>query len=172
MSQLDLFPVTFTSIKEEYSFRFKTIRGASEPDQRDFLMDATGVDQDDYELNKQYYCRHLGTMWESLVRHSFGDAPHAPDVDGGELADVLWRGIGIECKYRVRSGDGNFWNRLKVKGLKLSAMSVRPVLLVCRTDNLEMLYDTARRGGWDLKEGQDGLDWVRDMTGIYLPDKL
>ena len=111
-------------------------------------------------------------MWESLVRHSFENASHLPDPDGGELADIYWQDIGIECKYRVRSGDGNFWNRLRTKGLKLSSMSIKPILLVCRTDNLHMLYETSQKGGWILKEGQEALGWLREMTGVYLPDTM
>ena len=171
--QLNLFKETPRSIASEYRTFFTKSPPILEVPYIDPLMKAVGIeDLSDYQLRRQYYSRHLGAMWERLVRHACGGGQHvyAGEDTRLELADVIMGEWAIECKYRVGSGEPTFGRRLANKGIKLQERGYRPVLLVARSDSLPILSAIAAKGNWLLLQGAESFRWIEEQTGVDVQD--
>jgi hypothetical protein len=156
------------------SFTQKVYDG--ENDDTDPLMDVFAITPDLKRENRQYWGRELGMCWQLLVsevfRHFRADFGPALRFGKDEPCDLTIGNIGIDTKYRIRSGDSGTLKKFRQYGGLLQQQGYEPVFLIVREDNLPAAINACIRGGWTVHTGDSTFDYVKIHSGFDLKNFL
>jgi len=164
------------SVLAQYRESFSIKEYAPENDERDVLMDVFGISPGLKRENRQFWGRELGMCWQRIVSELFQATikEYGPGLRQGadELCDLIAARDAIDTKYRIGSGDAGTLKKFKQYGKKLSALGLRPVLLIVRTDNLAAAITACETGGWIVLSGPGSFEYIHTMTGVRLDEWL
>ena len=149
----------------------------------DVLMDVYGVTPKQKHESSQFWGRQLGALWQKLVSAVFEQSSlvqnytgpiRITDNDGklDEPADLSGNGYAIDTKYRIGSGDAKFIKQTEKNAAILNSMNLKPVLLILRIDSLANPIRAAKSAGWQILEGIDSFDFIKEQTGYDLYNYL
>ncbi|ARQ05704.1 Restriction endonuclease [Macrococcoides canis] len=142
----------------------------------DILMDVFGITASDKKVNKQYWGRQLGFMFEKLVIEVFQkhdkNFKKAESVGSDKPYDLQSDNDFIDTKYRVGSGDSGTLKKFKSYGKEMKSEGKNPVILILREDNLPSAVTALKNGEWDIYIGQDCFDYIFKKTNFDLQGYL
>jgi hypothetical protein len=160
------------SIMTRYAASFTSKVYLPESEEGDLLMNAFGLSPELKRENRQYWGRELGMCWQRIVVTVFRAAcsDYRPPIRQGadELCDLCEGTDAIDTKYRIGSGDSGTLKKFRQYGGTLRGLALRPVLHIVRTDNLPAALAACRSGGWEILQGSDSFEFVKDKTSFDL----
>ena len=139
-------------------------------------MNAFGITQELKQENKQYWGRELGMCWQRLVtdlcKNLCTDFEPALRIGSDEPCDFRLGKDAIDTKYRVGSGDLGTLKKFRSYGKLLIEQGYRPILLFVREDNLQAAITACKRGQWEIYQGDESFEYIKDKTGFDLKQWL
>jgi len=176
------------SLVKKYRRAFQEkLRGISDsgvfglPPEETLLMKLFALEPNIYLMNRQYFNRELGSLFEKMVKALLKTTNskrygNAVVVGKTQLCDCTFGQDAIEVKYRYYSGDAKTVRLYRNAAPKLISMGLKPVMLIFSTDNLRSAIKSFIKHGWQVKEGDDMAKYIKQLTGFdikrYLETKL
>jgi len=142
----------------------------------DLLMDVFNITPDLKQENKQYWGRELGMCWQLIITKiaelTCEDFRPTSKEDDEERQDLFIGNDAIDTKYRIGSGDSGTLKKFVKYGKSITNEGLNPVLLILREDNLDAAITACKRGGWDIKIGNDCLIYIKNKTNFDIKNYL
>lgn len=159
-------------IVKEYATSFTAKTYNEESNETDPLMELFGITQEMKTENKQYWGRELGMCFQRLVcelcKSYCANYKRGLRIGADEVCDLIVGNDAIDTKYRIGSGDSGTLKKFKSYGKELKSRRLNPVMAIVRTDNLAAAIQAGRAGGWQILQGQETFDYIRQLTGVDL----
>jgi len=163
---------------EHYKKAFSAKVFNDESSDEDDLMLVFGLTQEIKSKHGQYWGKQLGHCWEKITAklckqkcENFGDR-----IKYGSgrkhLCDFVIGDTAVDAKYRIGSGDQGTLNKFVLYGKELQSKSYKPVMLILRNDNLPPAINACKKGGWEVKSGEDTYKYILEITGFDLQSWL
>lgn len=148
---------------------------SEENDDHDILMDVFGISPALKRENRQYWGRELGMCWQLLVielcKHREDFQP-ALRIGSDEPCDLIVGNYAIDTKYRIGSGDSGTLKKFKSYGPLLRNNGYTSVFLILREDNLPAAIQACNVGTWEVKCGNEALNFVSEISGFDISEFL
>ncbi|WP_236002721.1 restriction endonuclease [Staphylococcus xylosus] len=161
-------------ILEDYYDNFKNKIFDEQKSENDVLMDIFGITEEIKVINKQYWGRQLGLMFEKIVIEVFkrfdDGFKEAMPVGSNRPYDLQSSNEFIDTKYRIGSGDSGTLKKFKSYGKEMRKEGKIPVILILREDNLPAAIKSLDVGGWEVYIGDKCFNYIYDKTGFKLKD--
>lgn len=162
---------------EEYQGSFSKKNYEEIKQESDLLMDIFKITNEMKNENRQYWGRELGMIWQKLVSgvccYSKPKLWSEPiKIGKDEPCDLILGNYAIDTKYRVGSGDSGTLKKFKSYGPLLRKKGFVPVMLFLREDNLPAAITACKKGGWEIYQGDESFEFVKNKTGVDLKDWL
>lgn len=145
---------------------------SEENEDHDVLMDVFGILPAVKRENRQYWGRELGMCWQLIVTEVFRATVRDFKVGyregADELCDLIAGKDAIDTKYRIGSGDSGTLKKFKQYGARLTELSMRPVLLIVRNDNLPAAIGACNAGKWKVITGDQTFEYIFKNTKVDL----
>jgi hypothetical protein len=162
---------TLDRLLDQYQRAFVEVELPDENEDADLLMEVFGISPEQKRDRRQYWGRHLGTLWESMIMSALVNHPrYANPIERGRdrPCDFILGDFAIDTKYRIGSGDSGTIKKFRRDGAWLASRGFEPVMLILREDSLEAAVSACRRGGWAVHTGEQVFDFLARHGNIDL----